>query len=287
LPNRFKISLPVSDVISLIQRAPLLSYFVLAYALTWMIEVPMMLSVRGVIAVDIPHALEALAAFGPFAAALLVLSATTGRTGALKLVRSFIDWRVHPGWLLVTVLSPFLVLVAALVITGELGKLISGELSRHLVSAGKMFELVVLGGVLRGIGEEPGWRGYALPVLRGRFGPLVATLALFPAWWLWHLPSFLMRPEFQPLQFLMFGAGILAAAVWCTQLYDATRSVFVIALWHALINICRGYAGAASMQAFLAFAQIVLLVAAVIVVYWLLRRPGRYADTPLSHSLPG
>jgi membrane protease YdiL (CAAX protease family) len=171
-------------------------------------------------------------------------------------------------------------MLAALAMTGEVNKLLSGQLSRELVSAGKMFELVVLGGLLRGIGEEPGWRGYALPVLRGRHGPLLATLMLFPVWWLWHLPSFLMRPEFQPLQFIMFGLGILAAAIWCTQLYDATRSVFVIALWHALINICRGYAGAASMEAFLAFAQIVLLVALVFVVYWLFRRPGRYAESP-------
>jgi len=261
----------------LLQRRPLLAYFLLAYALTWVIEVPMMLSARGLIDVSFPHALEALAAFGPFAAALLVLNATSGRQGMVALLRSLCRWRVHPGWLLFTLLSPFLVMFAALMMTGETDKLFSGQISRELVSAGKMFELVVLGGILRGIAEEPGWRGFALPLLRGRFGPLLATIALFPVWWLWHLPSFLMRPEFQPIQFVMFGVGILAATVWCTLLYDETRSVFVIAVWHALINICRGFAGAASSQAFLAFAQIVLLVAVVIVIYWLLRRPPRYA----------
>jgi len=160
--------------------------------------------------------------------------------------------------------------------TGETALLFDGELSRGLLESGKMFELVVLGGVLRGIGEEPGWRGYALPALRGRFGPLLATLALFPFWLIWHLPSFLMRPEFDLGAWLGFSAGVLSAAIWCTAMYDATRSVLVIAIWHALINICRGYAGAASGEAFMAFAQVVLLVALLIAGFWLVRRPPSY-----------
>ncbi len=75
----------------------------------------------------------------------------------------------------------------------------------------------------------------------------------------------------------MFGLGILAAAIWCTLLYDATRSVLVVALWHALINITRGMALSASMAAFLAFAKAVLAVAVIIIIYWLVRRPKSYS----------
>ena len=262
---------------SFLKSRPLSSYFLLAYVFTWAIEIPMLLTARGIWDIQFPHALEALAGFGPFAAAALVLYVTEGSAAVSKLIASLGKWRVPVPWLLFTILSPFVILLAALAMTGESDKLFSGTLSRELVAAGKMFELVILGGILRGIGEEPGWRGYALPMLRSRSGPLLATLALFPIWWLWHLPSFLMRPDFGPLQFVLFGLGILSAAVWSTQMYDATRSVLMIAAWHALINICRGYAGAASPAAFMAFAQLVLLVAIVIVVYWLVRRPTAYA----------
>jgi membrane protease YdiL (CAAX protease family) len=266
---------------SLLKRYPLTSYYFLAYLFTWAIEVPMLLAVRGHIDIHLPVALEALAAFGPFAAAMLVLHQVYGSDAARDLLRSLFNWRVSPVWMAFAILSPFAVLFAALFITGETGKLFSGELSRNLVASGKMFELVVLGGVLRGIGEEPGWRGFALPVLRRRAGPLLATLALFPVWLCWHLPSFLMRPEFAWSAWLGFSAGILSAGIWCTFMYDATRSVLIVAIWHALINICRGFAMAASGAAFMAFAQVVLVIAVLVAIFWMARRPGPYvSDQP-------
>jgi membrane protease YdiL (CAAX protease family) len=145
-------------------------------------------------------------------------------------------------------------------------------------------EVLVLGGVLRGLGEEPGWRGLALPLLRGRYGPLLATLILWPVWTCWHLPSFLIRPEFAVGAWLGFAVGILAATAWSTLLYDKTRSVLMIAIWHALINITRNIAGTASTEAFFAFAQVMIGIGGIVFVYWLIARPGRYSADPFAGS---
>jgi membrane protease YdiL (CAAX protease family) len=45
--------------------------------------------------------------------------------------------------------------------------------------------------VVSGLGEEPGWRGFALPRLQQRWGPLRATLLIGLLWGGWHLPLFL------------------------------------------------------------------------------------------------
>ena len=83
---------------SLLHRFPLLSYFVLAYALTWVIELPMALGVRGVIDVHLPLWVEAFAAFGPFVAAVIVLRVTRGAEGVNELLASLGRWRVSPFW---------------------------------------------------------------------------------------------------------------------------------------------------------------------------------------------
>src|SRR5262249_52349042 len=49
--------------------------------------------------------------------------------------------------------------------------------------------IAIIGGPLL---EEAGWRGFALPRLQPRYGPLVGTLILGLLWALWHLPEFLV-----------------------------------------------------------------------------------------------
>jgi membrane protease YdiL (CAAX protease family) len=252
-----------------LKRHPLLSYFVLAYLLTWIIEVPLMLDTRGVLSLHLPSWMEALAAFGPFVAALIVLGVWQGEAGLRQLFESLFRWQVSGIWWLVTLIFPFVIMLAALAITGAADRLFSGELLRGLWVEGRLFEVVLLGGVLRGLGEEPGWRGLALPVLRRLHSPLIATLLLWPVWACWHLPSFLMRPEFALGAWFGFSLGILAATVFLTFLYDQTRSVLLAVIWHALINIARTIAGAASQDAFFAFAQLMMLTGTVIILYWI------------------
>jgi len=64
----------------------------------------------------------------------------------------------------------------------------------RIVGSGLSFSLLVVvefgyaffvGG---GVSEEPGWRGFLLPRLQGRFSPLVASLLVWFPWALWHAP---------------------------------------------------------------------------------------------------
>jgi len=110
--------------------------------------------------------------------------------------------------------------------------------------------------------------------LRSKRGPLSATLILWPVWVFWHLPSFLARPEFELPQFFGFALGILAAAIWLTWIWNATQSVLLAVVWHTTVNIARGIAQAMSMTLFLAMSNAVLSGALIIVVYWLIKRPG-------------
>jgi membrane protease YdiL (CAAX protease family) len=253
----------------LLRRRPLLGFYLLAYAFTWAIGVPLMLSKRGLVDVALPHFGEPLAAFGPFAAAVIVLRAVRGPAGARELFASLGRWRVGAGGLALALLSTPALLLLALVGASLGGAAPTDEARRaELWTMMGAFDLVVVGGLLQSIGEEPGWRGLAVPTLRERFGPLLATLALWPVWLCWHLPFFLSRPAFGWPQWAGFSLGILSAAIWLTLIRDRTRSLAMCVGWHALANICRNTALALSSAVFLAYNNLVLLSALAIAGYW-------------------
>ncbi|MEO8224658.1 MAG: type II CAAX endopeptidase family protein [Gammaproteobacteria bacterium] len=263
-------------------KRPLLAYLLVAYGWTWLTMLPLLLQKRGLLELALPDAWEAVGAFGPLVAAYLVVRSTGGAAGLAAFRDSLTRWRVGSREWALTLLSPcaFLALAGVLV-TLQSGKppSLSALAAGSLGSLHAVTDLVLVAGVLQGLGEEPGWRGYLLPALRERFRILPATLLLFPAWWLWHLPFFLSRPEFGLPQFLGFGLGILSASVWLSFLWERTRSVPVAVLWHAVLNITRGVALGISTGMFLAYGMVVTVGAVGIVGWWLVRerRPGELA----------
>jgi len=259
---------------NLITRWPLASYVALAYAWTWGWQLPLLLSRRGLLAAEISELFEVTAAFGPLIAAALVIAATHGGAGLREWGAGFLRWRVGARGAALALASPFLLLALALLLVGAgsgrwpaAGALEGGKLA----TAGGWLHLLVISGLVQGLGEEPGWRGYLHARLRERRTLLMAVLLLFPVWLLWHLPAFLGRPAFGVPQFVAFSFGILAAAVWLAHIMERTGSLLMAILWHALINFARGIALALSTPHFLTMSTLVLAGAVLIVAGWLVR----------------
>ena len=65
-------------MISWVKQHTLLVYFVLAYALSWSIEIPLALSAQGIVKTQFPYAIHYFASFGPFIAAFIVTAIADG-----------------------------------------------------------------------------------------------------------------------------------------------------------------------------------------------------------------
>ena len=90
-----------------------------------------------------------------------------------------------------------------------------------------------------GVGEEVGWRGYALPRLLARHSALGASLFIGVLWALWHLPLFWTEgyPLYQSPIWLLF-VDLPAQAVIYTWIFQHTRgSVLLAILLHAAGNL--------------------------------------------------
>src|ERR671911_2284449 len=101
----------MSYLVSLIRRYPLVSFFVLAYVLSWWPAI--------LYALDLLP--QPIVGFGPFLAALVVLAITQGKTGIVGLLRRMVRWRVAPVWYAVALLLPVAITLAATVLNVLLG----------------------------------------------------------------------------------------------------------------------------------------------------------------------
>jgi membrane protease YdiL (CAAX protease family) len=249
-------------------RHSLLLFFVLAYALSWAVEIPLALRAQGLIAALIPWSLHYLAAYGPLLAAVIVTGLTDGQEGLKALLGRMLKWRVRPVWWLVALAPLVLYALLALVLRPIVGE------GSGLAALGQIGFLPNLGvGALLvwfltfGLGEETGWRGYALPRLQRGRSALAATVILWVLWALWHLPLFFYL--YDATIIVGFLLGLLAGAITFTWLYNSTGgSILLVAVWHAAFNFVTGCVACKTGIAAAAVSTLVMVWAVVVVVWF-------------------
>lgn len=226
------------------RQHPLFSYFFLAYAFSWIMLIPFVLSEWGVLHQDLRIAFVLNPFVGPALAAYIMIRITEGKAGVLRLRHRIVQWRVSLPWYAQILLGvPALVLLGILVLPGALTSF-DGLPPAFLISYALGFVVIAfLGGPL---GEEIGWRGFALPRMQPRYGPLGGTLLLGALWVFWHLPHFLTLaqrggPGTPFVTFLtnfsLFFVMVMAMAIVFTWVFNYTGgSVFMAILLHARIN---------------------------------------------------
>ena len=183
----------------LLARRPLVSFFVMAYAFSWLVWSPWVLGQEGagLLPITIGQATGVVLAAGilagPTLSAFIMTATTEGREGVRRLLGRLVLWRVGIQWYLFALLGvPLIILVGTMIYTQELPNLKAlGGPSYLLSYLGTYVLVVVLGGPLF---EEIGWRGFALPRMEPLHGPLLASVILGVLWALWHLPDFWSRP---------------------------------------------------------------------------------------------
>ena len=161
----------------------------------------------------------------------------------LRLRQRIRQWRFGWQWYLFILLGiPLLILLGVIIQPGTLASF-QGLTSRILVSYPIYFVIVCFA---VGAPEEIGWRGFALPRMQPRYGPLWGTLLLGVLWVFWHLPRFLL-PEhgggpgtsFTTLltSFSYFFLMVMALAIILTWVFNHTQgSIFAAILAHAAVD---------------------------------------------------
>ena len=209
------------------KRHPLVTFFILAYALSWWAWILYALG-------PFP---SPIASFGPFLAAIVVLALTEGKAGLLGLFRRMIRWRVAPGWYAVALCLPVVLAGTATVLNVLLGaEAPSAAEINAWTGLFATFAIVLLVPGFGGAWEEPGWRGYAVPRLQSRRSALVASLILGALIAGWHLPLMVAGQVHYSDIVLIFAGTIVYNWVF----NNARGSVLIIMVMHAVNNTVSG-----------------------------------------------
>jgi uncharacterized protein len=238
---------PASPNKGLLARHPLISFFAMAFAFSWIAWSPWVLSEDGVGLLPLKvgaasNLINAAATFlGPALAAFIMTATTEGRAGIRSLLGRIVLWRVGLRWYLFAFIGvPLVITLGAIIVPGALASLQflgPGYMPTYLVT----FAFVaILGGPL---GEEIGWRGFALPRMQPLHGPLVGSIVLGLLWGAWHLPLFVVPTWADSsggsgiLAIVKFFLFAIAVTVVITWVFNNTKgSVLMAIVVHACIN---------------------------------------------------
>ena len=250
----------ISRLSSLVERHPLITFFVLAYALSWWPWI--------MYAFDLSS--QTNASFGPLLAALIVLALTQGKSGIGGLLRRMVQWRVGIRWYAVALLLPVGIALTATVLNVLLGA--QAPSAADLGGWTGLFSTFAVLLLVPGIGgawEEPGWRGFALPRLQSGRSALFAGLILGMLVAAWHLPMMVVGQAHY-----VDVAAIMAWTLVLNWVFNsANGSVLLIMMMHATNNTVSGgffspmFSGADSVRQSWLLAAVWCAVA-VAVVMW-------------------
>jgi len=269
------------------RRRPLLAFFALTFGLTWglgacfAIFPAQLTTVFGTVSVTNP--LFILAVYAPSISAMIVSGLIAGPAGIRQLLGGFLRWQIGIRWYLailvgIPMLDAIAMLLSAavartpLIIDHWYELFLLGPTGHKIVQAadaGGLWRVMpaILGSFLADpgpLGEELGWRGFALGrLLKGR-SALSAGVILGVIWGVWHLPAFIIAGTPQHnLSFPVFLASIVAVSVLMTWTFKGTGgSVLAAVLIHWTFNTCADM----TRMPLALFSAGVLVIAATVVI---------------------
>ncbi|HVA76684.1 MAG TPA: CPBP family intramembrane glutamic endopeptidase [Candidatus Binataceae bacterium] len=247
------------------RRYPLSGFFLITFGLTWGLGACFALFPAQLMAVfgkvSITNPLFIVAVYAPSLSAIIMTGLIDGLAGIQSLLGRVFHWRNGIQWYLaISVGIPLLTtiaLLASLVFAGAPQAIhhwydlfLLGPTGHEIVHAlgsgsggGFRVVLVILGSFLADpgpLGEELGWRGFALGRLLKQRSALGAAIILGIVWGAWHLPAFFIGglPQ-SSMSIPVFMASIVALSVLMTWAFNGTRgSILIAILIHWTFNTC-------------------------------------------------
>lgn len=211
--------------ISMRTQRSLIVFFPLAFLLSWY---PFILGKTHLV-----HTSGGINPLGPAVAALIVAGVFYRARGFKEILGRYLPWRARWSDYVVAFVFPVSIVAIAALVNVMAGATRPG--AAQIRSWPEILTGFVFVFLFVGLGEETGWRGFALPELQKRFSPLKASLILGMFWAAWHVP--LMGVEFKGTIIPAFLLSVISGSVVLAWLFNrANGGLLPLPLFHATVN---------------------------------------------------
>ena len=209
-------------------------FLIITFLFSWLIWLPTVLSSQGIITLPSWVGIVTnIATFGPFVGAISVVWIRSGQKGTKHLLAKMFKAKFGlKWWLIVLLLIPVITSLAYVITVPLSGDTWNTGFMWSTVS--NIFIMFFVGGPL---GEELGWRGYALETLQKKQNALSSSLILGFIWGVWHLPLHFISGSTQ--EYIPIWAFILlqmVISILYTWIYNNTKSVLAVMVFHWVGN---------------------------------------------------
>lgn len=207
----------------------LLKFFLLTFALSW----AAWFSAAALRDSMLRSTVFLLGAFAP-AIIALPLASSSGKGGAISLIRRIGEWQVGVRWYVFAMVYMAVIKLLVTLIT----RAFTGAWPRFGETRPVLMIVAIVFSTWAQAGEEIGWRGFALPRLTHKLGLVGASLVVGVIWAAWHLPLFFVRgADTYGQSFPVFLLEVTALSFALAWLYWRTGgSLLLVMVLHAAIN---------------------------------------------------
>jgi membrane protease YdiL (CAAX protease family) len=232
-------------------KRPLLTFFLLTYAIFWLL----ILLTGTLKLLNVPktilNTLIVICSWSPSFAFLFLFRKLYPNITLKDFLKQQFCSRIKISVLIVLLLVHIFILIAAratysfinetpvfFILSASFGAIVTGFFS-HLIKGP--------------LGEELGWRSYALNDLQKRFSPLISAILLGLVWGFWHAPLWFLTSGYSGMDLFryiaLFMVCIISTSIVITAFYNINKNLVIPIVIHLLFNLVFTLVGLDALQA--------------------------------------
>ncbi|MEM9363902.1 MAG: CPBP family intramembrane glutamic endopeptidase [Bacteroidota bacterium] len=204
----------------------LVYFFSLTFCISWIVA---LLIIKQIIP-ELPYFVGIV--YGPLLAAFILTAIFGKKEGLRSFFKRYYQFKGNVKWIFIILFGFFAIMYSGKFIWNLFAE---SPWSMNLMPLNAFLPVLLFQILIPGLGEEPGWRGYALPRLLELTTPIKASIFMALVHWLWHLPTFWLGTGIHNVPAILSILYVLPVTILFTYVYLKTKgSIGISILFHSL-----------------------------------------------------